>query len=211
MQTKTQTNASVNASCKLAYLLLVSALFVSALCSFTANARDFYIDRSGDFTSNKDVIKSILLDYPSYGQKPQHKYHLSGIDEMRIVKKVDENHFYTWTYVHDSRTYKYFNYVTIKEGEDGKIVVRSTFPNSDSVATLQRETGLPHFAFFDYTNVSWTISDKKDAQGNVIGTHVRYVGNFSASGFAATLGARIINSNLQSTATEMFAVLGEQI
>ncbi|MBF0297614.1 MAG: hypothetical protein HQK51_02780 [Oligoflexia bacterium] len=186
-------------------VLLLTLMFFSF--STVVSAKEFSIDRSANFNSNKEVLKSIIMDYANYGQLRHHRYYLSGIDEIKIVKQIDENHFYTWTYVNDTKDYKYFNYVEVSEDASGVIRIKSRLATSNEVSSLTAETGLPNKSFFDSSDVVWIIKENLDSRGNLISTTVRYVGAFSASSFGISLIAPIIRKNLDKTADQMFTVL----
>ncbi|MBF0207816.1 MAG: hypothetical protein HQK53_13105 [Oligoflexia bacterium] len=191
------------------FFTLAVFLFVG-IYSGQVIARDFHVDRKGNFKDSKDIIKNIILDYPSFGQDRHNRYKLSGVEEIRIVEKNDDNDFYIWTYVNDVKVYKYFSHIVVKESNNGVITITNTVPTENSIRRLKNATGLPNFSFFNYSKVVWTIEEKKDLQGNFLYTHVYYVADFSASGFAATLGAGRISATLETIATQLFAALGER-
>ncbi|MBF0312375.1 MAG: hypothetical protein HQK50_01455 [Oligoflexia bacterium] len=196
-------------------ITMTSVLFlvlVSMLTLNSAYARDFSITKTGKFNVTKDALLSIMTDYQNFGQGSQHKYHLSGIDEIKVVKVIDDHHYYTWININDIRNYYYFDYVTItKEASSGKITVTSVKPDTTTAKALQKELNLPYKPFFSHSTVVWTIEEQHDQNGKFIYSLVTYNGHFTASGFGVNLVATIINSNLHKTATELFSAFGEEL
>lgn len=188
--------------------LLSRCMIIGMFFMSSAMAATFSVEDTVKIAKRISDLKEIILDVENTCSSGC-RYKLSNVREMKLVEKINENHFYTWMYIAARRDSAQYSEVIVKETAPSEMFISSNTPESSTIKRLKEKYGHSHFGIIDRIESNWTLKENFDSNGEFIDTSVKYYNKAISNSALIRLFSGTVRAEMRKTMNEMFSNLKE--